>query len=608
MTIALLNNRYQVIQVLGAGGFGETSLAEDTHMPSRRRCVIKQLKPIVNNPYNHKMITQRFEREAATLEVLGRGSDQIPELYAYFSEHGEFYLVQEWIQGQTLIDIVETQGPQSESTVREILLSLLSILIYVHSQGIIHRDIKPDNIILRSTDNKPVLIDFGAVKETVRSVASSPHQGSRSMVIGTPGYMPTEQAIGRPVYASDIYSLGLTAVYLLTGKHPSELATHPQTGEILWVDLAPNVSPHLAQVINQSIQPHVSDRYSTASKMLYALKSASDTAPQSSMTTATVHVSPKNIVSTQQTRVLSSLPTIPNSSWQKPVLIIASLLLGTVIGGVAISSLTREPQPEVSLTTSSPPPPFSEPNSLPNKPTDTASTLQPPVKPVVPLQSQPQVTPRFKLNLETLPTPPQSETLPPPPPPETPPPETPQPETPQPETPQSETLPTPPQPETLQPETPQPETPPPSPQQNQDGAPSNSKISRVPAFPTGTSQETVKAVLGQPSRNSRGLWNTRAFLYRLEDNVDLGYLFDQKTGVLRQTEASFPQSINLEVMQKTLQGMLNGNANSDIKQGLQKVRDRQTQRYPFKVGELKGVIERNQQDRIYIGVWDADLH
>ncbi len=610
MTIALLNNRYQVIQVLGAGGFGETSLAEDTHMPSRRRCVIKQLKPIVNNPYNHQMITQRFEREAATLEVLGRGSDQIPELYAYFSEHGEFYLVQEWIQGQTLIDIVESQGCQTESNVREILLSLLSILIYVHSQGIIHRDIKPDNIILRSRDNKPVLIDFGAVKETVRSVASSPHQGSRSMVIGTPGYMPTEQAIGRPVYASDIYSLGLTAVYLLTGKHPSELATHPQTGEVLWVDLAPNVSPHLARVINQSIQPHVSDRYSTASKMLYALKSASDTAQQSSMTTATVHISPKKILSTHQTQAISSLPTIPTSIWQKPVLIIASLLLGSVIGGVAISSLTREQQPEVSVTTSSPPREFSEstdinptslPNSLPKEPADTASTLQPPVDPVVPVQSQPQVTARFKLTPET----PQSETPPPPPQPETPPPP-PQPETPPPP-PQSETPPPPPQSETPPPP-PQSETPTPPPQQNQDGAPSNSKISRVPAFPTGTSQETVKAVLGQPSRNSRGLWNTRAFVYRLENNVDLGYLFDQKTGVLRQTEATFPQSINSQVMQKTLQGMLNGNANSDIKQGLQKVRDRQTQRYSFNVGELKGVIERNQQDRIYIGVWDADLH
>lgn len=107
MTITQLNNRYKVIQVLAAGGFGETFLAEDTHMPSRRRCVIKQLKPVTNDPQTYKMIQQRFEREAAILELLGENSDQIPQLYAYFSEHGQFYLVQEWIQGQTLTNLVE---------------------------------------------------------------------------------------------------------------------------------------------------------------------------------------------------------------------------------------------------------------------------------------------------------------------------------------------------------------------------------------------------------------------------------------------------------------------------------------------------------------------
>jgi serine/threonine-protein kinase len=130
----------------------------------------------------------------------------------------------------------------------------------------------------------------------------------------------------------------------------------------------------------------------------------------------------------------------------------------------------------------------------------------------------------------------------------------------------------------------------------------------VPAFPTGTSQDAVKAALGKPSRNSQGLWNTQAFLYQLEDQVDLGYLFDRKTGVLRQTEVAFAPSVDPEVMQRTLKGMLAGNLNSEIKQGLEKVRDRQTQRYSFNVGKLKGVIERNQQDRIYIGIWDADLH
>lgn len=274
MTTKLLNNRYQVIQVLGAGGFGETFLAEDIHMPSRRRCVIKQLKPVTNDPQAYQIIQNRFEREAATLEYLGEGSDQIPKLFAYFSERGQFYLVQEWIQGQTLTDIVKAQGVLSETTVKEILLSLLSVLDYVHSKGIIHRDIKPDNIIIRSSDGKPILIDFGAVKETIRSVVNPAGYPTQSLVIGTPGYMPSEQAIGRPVYATDIYSLGMTAIYLLTGKYPSELQTHPQTGEVIWHDLAPEVSQNLVMVLNQATKPHAGDRYTTASKMLYALKSA----------------------------------------------------------------------------------------------------------------------------------------------------------------------------------------------------------------------------------------------------------------------------------------------------------------------------------------------
>nr|MBA2749474.1 serine/threonine protein kinase [Tatlockia sp.] len=164
-----LNGRYQVIQVLGHGGFGETFLAEDTYLPSRRRCVIKRLK-LLNNPQmnqagQQKFQQERFGREAATLEKLGEGSDQIPKLFAYFAENEQFYLIQEWIQGPTLTDVVTAQESISEPDVKNILVSLLSVLSYVHSGGIIHRDIKPDNIILRNLNNQPVLIDFGAVKE-----------------------------------------------------------------------------------------------------------------------------------------------------------------------------------------------------------------------------------------------------------------------------------------------------------------------------------------------------------------------------------------------------------------------------------------------------------
>lgn len=213
--MTLLNNRYQTIQVLGAGGFGETFLAEDTYMPSRRRCVIKQLKPIINDPQMYQLIQQLFQREAANLESLGEGSDQIPNLYAYFSENGQFYLVQEWIQGQTLSSKVETEGPLSERAVREILVSLLQVLDYVHSKRIIYRDIKPDNIILRQSNSQPVLIDFGAVKETMTTNANFQGKTTHSIVLGTPGFMAPEQATGRPIYASDIYSLGTTAISTL---------------------------------------------------------------------------------------------------------------------------------------------------------------------------------------------------------------------------------------------------------------------------------------------------------------------------------------------------------------------------------------------------------
>jgi serine/threonine protein kinase, bacterial len=606
MTITQLNNRYQVIKVLGAGGFGETFLAEDTHMPSRRRCVIKQLKPIANDPKTYEIIQQRFEREAATLEYLGESSDQIPKLYAYFSENGLFYLVQEWIQGQTLTDIVEAKGAESETVVREILVSLLSVLNYVHSKGIIHRDIKPDNIILRSSDSKPVLIDFGAVKETIRSVVSSSHHPTRSLVIGTPGYMPTEQAIGRPVYATDIYSLGLTAIYLLTGKHPPELQTNPQTGEILWQDLAPNVSPNLANVINQAIKPHVSDRYSTASKMLYELKSVSNHPKSKSDTTAaTISLSPgglpkthnRVVPTTQKTQAISSTPTIVNNNWQKPALIISSLVLGGFIGGVAISQMIRQPQTQQSITTSSPPAPTLDtdttpaPEPSPPEPEEPPVAVQPRVEREVPIQPQPEVVPTLtpEPDLPIAAQPPEDEV------------EQPPVATEEPAVTQE------PPPVVIE----EPPAPPPTPetpkQQNQKPAPNNPQTRSIPAFPTGTTQEAVKAALGQPSRDTRGLWNTRAFLYRLEENVDLGYLFDRNTGILRQTEVSFAQSVPPEVMQNTLQGMLRGQANNDIKQGLQRVRDRQTNRHSFNVGGLRGVIERNQQDRIYIGVWDADL-
>lgn len=271
MTLECLNNRYRIIRKLASGGFGETFLAEDTYMPSRRLCAIKQLKPIRTNPETYQLIQTRFQREAVLLEQLGEGHAQIPQLYAYFAEGGQFYLVQEYIQGVTLSSSANPQWNESE--VKQLLVSLLPVLEYIHARGVIHRDIKPNNIILRQSDRQPVLIDFGAAKETMM-LGAQQGEVSSTIGIGTRGYMPLEQAAGKPTYASDIYSLGMTAIYLLTGQSPQNLPLDPQTGQLLWQSASKiSVSSRLAMILDRAIASHPSDRFLSATAMLRAIES-----------------------------------------------------------------------------------------------------------------------------------------------------------------------------------------------------------------------------------------------------------------------------------------------------------------------------------------------
>jgi serine/threonine protein kinase len=354
MTQTLVNNRYQVLRILGSGGFGKTFLAEDTQMPSSKRCLVKQLIPVVNNPQVYQLVQERFQQEAAILEELGDRNPQIPRLYAYFSEGGEFYLVQEYIEGQTLSEKLKQQGVFHEIIVKEILINILQILEYVHSKGIVHRDIKPDNIILRFSDSKPVLIDFGAVKVTMNTEMSPSGNSSQSIVIGTPGFMPMEQTVGRPVFSSDLYSLGLTAIYLLTGKIPQDLPTDPNLGNILWRHFAPYLSPNFANVLDKAIAYHPRDRYLNAREMLTALKTLSNPViptvliPQSKPTVIaelspsspqnTISVSPSNYeINSHQS----------NQNIAKGGILIPSLIASSVIGISIIIGFYLNKQPQI---------------------------------------------------------------------------------------------------------------------------------------------------------------------------------------------------------------------------------------------------------------------
>ncbi|BAY60944.1 serine/threonine protein kinase [Calothrix brevissima NIES-22] len=266
----LLDHRYKVIKVLATGGFGQTYIAQDTRRPGNPICVVKHLKPSSSDPRVFDTAKRLFNSEAETLEVLGQ-HDQIPRLLAYFDERQEFYLVQEFIDGNTLSEELLPGQRWSENQVIHLLVEILSILEYVHSQGVIHRDIKPDNIIRRSSDSKLVLVDFGAVKQLRTQLVAAGAQPTATIVIGTPGYMPTEQGQGKPRPNSDLYSLGIIAIQALTGVPAGALQEDPNTGELLWQHLV-NVNSELAAVLTKMVRYHFKDRYQNATEALQACK------------------------------------------------------------------------------------------------------------------------------------------------------------------------------------------------------------------------------------------------------------------------------------------------------------------------------------------------
>lgn len=265
-----LKGRYKIVKVLGSGGFGETYVAEDLDLPANPACVVKLLKPASKNIKLLKLAQRLFKREAEALERLGK-HEQIPELMAYFEENEKFYLVQEYIIGESLSSRLGLGKILPESQVTFLLQELLKILEFVHSEHVIHRDIKPSNIILRAADGKPVLIDFGAVKD-IRQLSE---ESGQTIGIGTKGYMPVEQQMGEPRPCSDIYAVGMIGIQALTGLPPNELPTVQSDAkmyEIGWRSKAPQVSHALAKVLSKMVCPYYPDRYQTATEALQALQ------------------------------------------------------------------------------------------------------------------------------------------------------------------------------------------------------------------------------------------------------------------------------------------------------------------------------------------------
>jgi ABC-type branched-subunit amino acid transport system substrate-binding protein/predicted Ser/Thr protein kinase len=268
----LLGARYKVIEVLGAGGFGHTYIVEDTQRPGNPRCVLKHLTFASSNPTVLQQVRRLFQAEAETLERLGK-HDQIPRLLAYFEENQEFYLVQEFVEGRSLGQELASGVRFSEQQVVLALKDVLGILEFVHSENVIHRDIKPENLIRRQQDGKFVLIDFGAVKTIGTVIAESTGETGLSMPIYTSGYAASEQCLGRPHFSSDLYSLGIVAIQMLTGLRPSQLPVDFNTSEMIWRDQV-QVSDGFANFLDRMTRYHYIHRYQSATEALQVLHQA----------------------------------------------------------------------------------------------------------------------------------------------------------------------------------------------------------------------------------------------------------------------------------------------------------------------------------------------
>lgn len=262
-------DRYEVLKVLGRGGFGITFLAKDVSLPGEPLCVIKQLCPKVSDLALLQRARQRFEQEARTLSKLGSHA-QIPQLLDYFEKDGEFYLIQEYVRGSTLSREVKRSGPFSELAVKQFLREFLPLLQYVHDNRVIHRDIKPPNIIRCKDDGRLVLIDFGAVKEYIARLDTTSSRPSTTQFVGTVGFAPPEQLASRPVYASDIYAVGITCLYLLTGKSPLEFDYEFVTGEVRWREQV-SVTEHFGNTLGKMLKISPQERYQSPREVMRAL-------------------------------------------------------------------------------------------------------------------------------------------------------------------------------------------------------------------------------------------------------------------------------------------------------------------------------------------------
>jgi serine/threonine protein kinase, bacterial len=322
----LLGERYRIVSEIGQGGFGKTYLCEDGNR-FNERCILKEFAPQVQGTEMLVKAQELFEREAGVMYRLQH--PQIPQFREMFrvnnsSGKGQLFLVQDYVDGdnyQRLLRLRMERGERfSELEAKTLMIQVLPVLQYLHSLGVIHRDISPDNLICRRTDGVPVLIDFGGVKEISANAAhrQSVSGDTRSISgtrLGKVGYAPTEQMHQGKVYPhSDVYALAATAIALMTGLEPVDLID-AQHFTWNWRSHL-QISPEFGKILDRILDPRPQNRFQSAEAALNAIVSIGTVAPA-------------------QPEVPTQLPLNSPSKPTKPIpnlLGKAMLLIGGIIG------------------------------------------------------------------------------------------------------------------------------------------------------------------------------------------------------------------------------------------------------------------------------------
>lgn len=367
----VVDNRYRIIRSLGQGGFGRTYLAEDLKQ-SGQKCVLKEFAPQIEQQKDLQKAKELFEREANVLKKLQH--PQIPRFHASLQVKlgikDFFFLVQDFVEGENYSQLIDNRKAHrqsfSEQEVIKLLQQILPVLSYIHSRDVVHRDISPDNLIWRSSDDLPVLIDFGGVKQLPASKGFWLTQlvGNRTL-LGKKGYAPEEQLReGKAFPCSDLYSLAVTALVLLTGKEPQDIYDSYQATWRWGQEI--KVSDQLEAVLKKMLAYKPSDRYQKADQVLQDLQFSTPVKPRNSQLTKikTLVLAPRrqipNAVASQlQGKTQAIAQTTPWPDWLRPfgtslvgtTVVVLSFVGTWVFVTTAVRSISSISVPKISLPT-----------------------------------------------------------------------------------------------------------------------------------------------------------------------------------------------------------------------------------------------------------------